>query len=56
MVGYDKESRTYFCSVCGLHYLTKELAEECEGWCSTHNSCNLLIARNSIEARKSEKR
>ncbi|MDE1822978.1 MAG: hypothetical protein KGI00_01925 [Candidatus Micrarchaeota archaeon] len=40
------------CSICGLHYKDKELAEECHAWCSTHKSCNLKIATQSLEAQK----
>jgi len=55
MVGYDKSTQTFFCEICGLHYATKELAEKCQEWCSKHNSCNLAIAMQSIEAAKSRK-
>ena len=49
------ESTIYQCSICGLHYSTKELGEKCHAWCSTHNSCNLEIARQSIEATESRR-
>ncbi|MGC8628594.1 MAG: hypothetical protein ACP5T4_00045 [Candidatus Micrarchaeia archaeon] len=55
MVGYDKTTGRYFCEVCGLHYATKELAEKCQAWCSAHNSCNLAIASQSIEAQESRR-
>lgn len=42
----------FFCSICSLHYLSKELADKCHDWCSNHNSCNLSIARRSLEAKK----
>lgn len=45
-------SNTVFrCSICGLHYEKKTLADECYAWCSTHRSCNLNTARQSLEAR-----
>ncbi|MGC8676515.1 MAG: hypothetical protein ACP5T3_03325 [Candidatus Micrarchaeia archaeon] len=53
MAGYDSNSGTYFCEVCGLHYSSKEQAEKCQEWCSKHSSCNLAIASQSIEAQKS---
>ncbi|MGC8669830.1 MAG: hypothetical protein ACP5TL_01600 [Candidatus Micrarchaeia archaeon] len=53
MVGYNKSKGTYFCEICKLNYDSKELAEKCQAWCSTHDSCNLGIARMSIEARES---
>ena len=46
----------FFCSICGLHYLSKELADKCHDWCSNHNSCNLSIARQSLEAKKARTR
>ncbi len=42
----------YQCSICKLHYKSKSLADECYKWCSKHNSCNLMVARRSIEASK----
>jgi len=56
MVGFDKTTGTYFCEVCKLHYTSKELAEKCQAWCSTHNSCNLSIASQSVEAISYRKR
>lgn len=43
----------YKCSICGLHYKERELEEECYKWCSGHDSCNLKVASQSIEATKS---
>ncbi len=40
----------YRCRVCGLHYASKKLAEECLSWCSSHSSCNLAVSRQSVEA------
>ena len=31
---------------------SKELAEKCYAWCSRHDSCNLEVARQSVEAAK----
>ncbi|MCL4374046.1 MAG: hypothetical protein M1360_04365 [Candidatus Marsarchaeota archaeon] len=56
MVGYNKERGTYFCEICKLNYNTKELAEKCQAWCSTHDSCNLGIASMSVEAEESRKK
>ncbi|MGC8710425.1 MAG: hypothetical protein ACP5RF_02350 [Candidatus Micrarchaeia archaeon] len=50
MVGYEKDSGLYFCEICRLHYTDKALAEKCQEWCSKHNSCNLAIASQSVEA------
>ncbi|MCL5102077.1 MAG: hypothetical protein M1544_01840 [Candidatus Marsarchaeota archaeon] len=50
MVYFDKEKRLYMCEVCKLHYTKKEDAEKCQKWCSSHDSCNLSIARRSVEA------
>ncbi len=43
------------CGVCKLHYRNKDDADKCEKWCSQNNSCNLEIARNSIEASENKK-
>jgi len=40
---------TYQCEICGFHYREKEIAEKCEAWCSTTNSCNLDIIKFAIE-------
>ncbi|BCS91115.1 MAG: hypothetical protein ARM1_0572 [Candidatus Micrarchaeota archaeon] len=50
MVKFDRSLNAYYCEICKLHYKDKELAEKCQEWCSTHDSCNLSIAKNSIEA------
>lgn len=42
----------YSCKICGLHYKTKELKDKCYAWCSNHDSCNLSVAKQSIEAIK----
>ena len=39
---------SYKCPVCKLEYSDPELAKQCQAWCSTHNSCNYLIARQAI--------
>lgn len=36
------------CDVCKLKYRDKSTAEKCRAWCSTHDSCNFLIARQAI--------
>jgi uncharacterized protein with PhoU and TrkA domain len=45
----------YNCDICGLHYNSQELAEECYKWCSKHDSCNLKVASRSLEALKKRK-
>ncbi len=40
----------YQCPECGLHYLNKKLAKECEDFCKEHNACSLEITKYSIEA------
>ena len=39
----------YQCPICGLHYVNKKDARECENWCRRHQSCNLNIVRRSLE-------
>lgn len=38
----------YKCEVCKLAYAKEETAKICQEWCSTHNSCNFLIAKQAI--------
>ena len=47
-----KKAEVYACPECGLSYTDKDLAERCEDWCKTHNSCNLEITKHSINKRK----
>ncbi|MDE1851629.1 MAG: hypothetical protein KGH69_02995 [Candidatus Micrarchaeota archaeon] len=42
----------YKCTICGLHYRSRELADRCYAWCSAHHSCNLEIGRQSMEAER----
>ena len=42
----------YQCPICQLHFRQKRVQQQCEAWCRTHNSCNLQIAHQSIEAQK----
>lgn len=36
------------CPICKLKYKDEKTAKECGAWCSTHDSCNFLIARQAI--------
>ncbi len=42
----------YKCEVCKLEYDKEEIAKSCYEWCSTHGSCNFLIARQAINKNK----
>lgn len=35
----------YECQGCNMWYKEKKLAEKCEQWCKTHQSCNLEIIK-----------
>ncbi|MGC8495784.1 MAG: hypothetical protein ACP5RM_03390 [Candidatus Micrarchaeia archaeon] len=56
MVGFNKEKGTYFCEICKLNYTDKKLAEACQAWCSSHDSCNLSIASQSVEAQEKRRK
>jgi len=45
----------YQCSICNLHFTSKEVAKQCDDWCQNNNSCNMEIAGQSIEAIKAKK-
>lgn len=38
----------YKCEVCKLEYTKAETAKACQEWCSSHDSCNFLIAKQAI--------
>ncbi len=40
--------KVYYCSVCGYGYASQSLAEECEEYCTKHNSCSLRITAKGI--------
>lgn len=47
---FDIPTITYVvCPVCGLRYEEKTWAEQCETWCTKHNSCNLEIAKHAAK-------
>jgi hypothetical protein len=39
---------SFKCNICKLEYANEETAKKCEAWCSTHQSCNYLIAKQAI--------
>ncbi|MCL5680030.1 MAG: hypothetical protein M1465_01650 [Candidatus Marsarchaeota archaeon] len=51
MVVFDNKFGAYICERCLLHYESEELAKKCEAWDKEHNSCNMVVARQSIEAK-----
>lgn len=44
------EAEIFECQVCGLHYLDEPTAKKCQAWCNEHQSCNMDIAKLSVEA------
>ena len=42
------------CKICKLEYVDEKTAKECEAWCSTHDSCNYLIARQAINKKEAK--
>ncbi len=38
----------YQCAICKLEYANEETAKVCQEWCSTHDSCNFLIAKQAL--------
>ena len=44
-----KDKKYYKCEECGLLYLDKETAEQCQAWCSEHKSCNLEIIKHAVK-------
>ncbi|MBI2624356.1 hypothetical protein HYW67_02575 [Candidatus Parcubacteria bacterium] len=38
----------YACGVCGMQYLERSWAEQCEAWCREHGTCNMEIIRHAV--------
>ena len=43
------EKELYQCEECGLFYLDKKIAEECQKWCAQHKSCNIEIIKHAVK-------
>jgi hypothetical protein len=41
-------SMFFACEACGMVYASRELAEACGEWCTSHGSCNLEITRHAV--------
>lgn len=39
---------SFQCPVCKLEYADEATAKACQEWCSTHDSCNFLIAGQAV--------
>lgn len=46
--------KNYQCPECGMHYLDKDLAKQCQAFCEKYQACSLEIARFSLEVREAE--
>ena len=45
-----KGKAVFQCSICGLKYLEKETAAQCETFCKTHpNMCDPFISAKALE-------
>ena len=44
----------FVCPVCHLHYDDEALMKRCQDWCETQASCNLEVAKQSLEAREAQ--
>ena len=44
-----KAGQVYYCPVCGYGYADAKTAQECEAYCTTHNSCSLEITAKAIK-------
>lgn len=42
----------YKCPECGLHFYDDVTMKRCSSWCNQYKSCNLDIAKLSIELQK----
>lgn len=39
----------FVCDACGLAYLEKDTANECEAFCKMHNACSIIITAKAIQ-------
>ena len=44
-----KVGQLFACEICALKYEEEGFAMKCEEWCSSHNSCNIAIARHALK-------
>jgi hypothetical protein len=50
---YKKDGlKKYECEVCGLIFLEKNWAYNCEQFCKKNNACSLEITSHSIQRKK----
>ena len=40
--------KIYKCEVCGFGYLTNEIANKCEDFCTKYRACSLEIAKHAV--------
>jgi hypothetical protein len=38
----------FICDICGLGYLDKKTAEECEEWCRKTHTCSIEITKKAV--------
>lgn len=43
-----KDAQAYECDVCGFKYADRKIAEKCENFCRTHNSCSMEITKSAL--------
>lgn len=43
-----KGREAFECEVCSFKYAERKVAEECEIFCRTHNSCSMEITKNAL--------
>jgi hypothetical protein len=43
------EKTVFLCDICGLGYLERSIAQECEDYCRTHaGSCSAEISKKAV--------
>ncbi len=42
------DRRLHMCEECGLAYESRDMAEACEDYCSTQQSCSMEITRHAV--------
>jgi hypothetical protein len=38
----------FLCEICGLGYLDKAAAQNCENWCKKTGTCNIAIIKKAV--------
>jgi len=44
----NNNQTVFICEVCGLGYMEKQTAQECEEWCKRTGTCSIEITKKAV--------